>query len=89
VQSTVVTYSGVPFSKHSTSTGIETQGCTNEKVPGAAVEYRRLQRGLWSSSSKKLYIDLSFFRDLHTHFGAPGDSAQAYVIAHEVGHHVR
>ncbi|HUP96406.1 MAG TPA: neutral zinc metallopeptidase [Usitatibacter sp.] len=37
----------------------------------------------------KLYIDLSFYRDLKTRFRAPGDFAQAYVIAHEVGHHVQ
>jgi uncharacterized protein len=37
----------------------------------------------------KLYIDLSFYRDLDQRFGAPGDFAQAYVIAHEVGHHVQ
>ena len=38
---------------------------------------------------QKLYIDLSFFRDLEMRYGAPGDFAQAYVIAHEVGHHVQ
>ena len=38
---------------------------------------------------RKLYIDLSFFRDLHTRFRAPGDFAQAYVIAHEVAHHIQ
>jgi uncharacterized protein len=38
---------------------------------------------------QKLYIDLSFFHDLKTRHGAPGDFAQAYVIAHEVGHHVQ
>lgn len=37
----------------------------------------------------KLYIDLSFYNDLKTKLGAPGDFAQAYVIAHEVGHHVQ
>ncbi|MBK8186234.1 MAG: zinc metallopeptidase [Cellvibrio sp.] len=37
----------------------------------------------------KLYIDLSFYEDMKTQLGAPGDFAQAYVIAHEVGHHVQ
>ena len=38
---------------------------------------------------QKLYIDLSFFQDLKQRHGAPGDFAQAYVLAHEVGHHVQ
>lgn len=38
---------------------------------------------------QKVYIDLSFYRDLKERFQAPGDFAQAYVIAHEVGHHVQ
>ncbi len=38
---------------------------------------------------EKVYIDLSFYETMRTRMGAPGDFAQAYVIAHEVGHHVQ
>ncbi|HAH11660.1 MAG TPA: hypothetical protein DCL54_05435 [Alphaproteobacteria bacterium] len=40
-------------------------------------------------ADQKIYIDLSFFVELDRKFGAPGDFAQAYVIAHEVGHHIQ
>jgi len=52
-------------------------------VAGAAVG------PFYCPDDEKLYIDLSFYRELKTRFRAPGDFAQAYVIAHEVGHHVQ
>ena len=43
----------------------------------------------YCAADQKVYIDLSYYRDLRQRFQAPGDFAQAYVIAHEIGHHVQ
>jgi predicted metalloprotease len=52
--------------------------------------YGAAQMGpFYCPNDEKVYIDLSFYQDLKNRFHAPGDMAQAYVIAHEIGHHVQ
>jgi predicted metalloprotease len=56
----------------------------------SACGYGAAQMGpFYCPNDEKVYIDLSFYQDLKNRFHAPGDMAQAYVIAHEIGHHVQ
>ena len=60
-----------------------------EAVRSACGEAGAAVGPFYCPGDQKLYLDLAFFHDLQTRFRAPGDFAQAYVIAHEVGHHVQ
>jgi predicted metalloprotease len=62
------------------SGGVSTGGCGN--APSSVGPF-------YCPADSKAYIDLDFFKDLKARFGAPGDFAQVYVLAHELGHHVQ
>jgi len=60
-----------------------------DKVQSACGYAQAAQGPFYCPADQQVYIDLSFYRDLREKLDAPGDFAQAYVIAHEVGHHVQ
>ena len=60
--------------------GVSTGGCGN--APSSVGPF-------YCPADEQAYIDLSFFQELDDRFGAPGDFAQVYVLAHELGHHVQ
>lgn len=79
----------VKFQKQGQTYKEPTMVLFNNRVNSACGMAPSASGPFYCPADQQLYLDLSFFNDLKTQHGASGDFAQAYVIAHEVGHHVQ
>ena len=61
----------------------------SDQTPTACGSGQAAMGPFYCPADQKVYIDLTFYQEMKTRFKAPGDFAQAYVIAHEVGHHIQ
>lgn len=77
------------FSEHSEQYAKPTLVLFRESVESACGNASSATGPFYCPGDEKLYIDLSFYQELKERFNSPGDFAMAYVVAHEVGHHIQ